>query len=213
MASNEERQNLSRHVMGRRTLFAISAAGLTGLVAWLHSEFPGESDQPPPGPPKIVSIVDFTAAGVRLGVTEVPQILKSDREWRRQLGYMAYRVTRKSATELPYSGAYWKHHEPGLYRCICCATALFSSETKFDSGTGWPSFWRPIAKENITTSDDRSFGAVRTAVSCRRCDAHLGHVFEDGPDPTGLRYCMNSVSLTFEKAVVNHGRLHIQSHI
>ena len=108
-------------------------------------------------------------------------------------------MTRHAATERPFSGEYWNNHDKGLYRCICCATALFSSDTKFESGTGWPSFWEPIAKENVHESSDFSLGMARTAVSCRLCEAHLGHVFDDGPKPTGLRYCMNSLSLRFVK--------------
>jgi peptide-methionine (R)-S-oxide reductase len=147
----------------------------------------------------MVKIVRFTDSGTRQGVLEVHKIVKNDDEWRKQLSPVAFEVTRRAGTEAAFTGSYWNLHDTGLYRCICCDTALFSSETKFDSGTGWPSFWAPIAKENIQELPDYSLG-VRTAVSCRRCDAHLGHVFDDGPMPTGLRYCMNSVALRFIKS-------------
>jgi peptide-methionine (R)-S-oxide reductase len=149
--------------------------------------------------PKEVKIVQFSDAGQRENIATLPLVVKTDAEWKQQLSPDSFEVTRHAATERPYSGEYWNNHDKGLYRCICCGTALFSSETKFESGTGWPSFWEPIAKENVRESNDLSLDMTRTAVSCRLCDAHLGHVFDDGPKPTGLRYCMNSLSLHFVK--------------
>jgi peptide-methionine (R)-S-oxide reductase len=149
--------------------------------------------------PKEVKIVQFSDTGQRGDIASLPLVVKTDAEWKQQLSPAAFEVTRHAATERPYSGENWNNHDKGLYRCICCGTALFRSDTKFESGTGWPSFWEPIAKENVRENTDFSLNMTRTAVSCRLCDAHLGHVFDDGPKPTGLRYCMNSLSLRFVK--------------
>jgi peptide-methionine (R)-S-oxide reductase len=148
-----------------------------------------------------VPIERFSAAGKSEGVVHIGKVVKSESEWRTQLSPSAFHVARQAGTEHPFSGEYATTHADGIYRCICCDTALYDSATKFESGTGWPSFWQPISRFNVVQSTDSSLGMERDAVSCGLCEAHLGHVFTDGPRPTGLRYCMNSVSLHFAARV------------
>lgn len=179
--------------LGSKSFLGLSIANLLGCKNDAQSKQATPSNQAA----GIVMIVPFDAQGKPQAAMQVKKIIKTDQEWQAQLSNKAFEVTRKKGTEAPYSGRYWNHHAKGIYACVCCGTALCHSDTKFESGTGWPSFWQPIAKENITNVPDNSHGMKRTEVVCTQCDAHLGHVFDDGPKPTGLRYCLNSVSLKF----------------
>ncbi|MDP1636379.1 MAG: peptide-methionine (R)-S-oxide reductase MsrB [Gallionellaceae bacterium] len=143
-----------------------------------------------------VTVMQFADDGKPMGRATLAKVYK-DAEWKKRLSPLAYEVTRRQGTERAFSQPGHDRHEPGLYRCVCCDNALFDSATKYDSGTGWPSFWKPIAPENVREITDRMFGMTRIEVRCTLCEAHLGHVFDDGPKPTGLRYCMNTVALRF----------------
>jgi peptide-methionine (R)-S-oxide reductase len=185
----------------RRRVFLAGAVATIGTLALWQWRKPTilAAAHAASGEPGEVTVVLFSDAGERLKKDRVPKVVKSEDEWRKQLSGNVFDITRHADTEIAFTGKYWNLHDRGLYRCICCDNALFDSATKFESGTGWPSFWSPIAAENVTEIRDSTYGMVRTAVACTECDAHLGHVFDDGPQPTGLRYCMNSASLRFVK--------------
>jgi len=187
--------------LGRRAFLVSTASAVAGVVlcslrkpATLEAAVPAA--QSVPGE---VTIVEFSDDGKKIKKERVPKVVKTEEEWKQLLSPASFAITRHADTELSFSGQYWNLHDRGLYRCICCNNALFKSDTKFESGTGWPSFWAPIARENVREERDTTLGMTRTAVNCTLCDAHLGHVFDDGPPPTGLRYCMNSASLKFVK--------------
>ena len=184
----------------RRAFIFGGATAVSALVFWTVNELGSYALADPPEPdtkPGKFTIIEFGKDGQRLDSVQREKIRKTKAEWKKQLSVDSYRVTRRAETESPESGELVHEHRAGIFRCICCDNALFASSAKFESGTGWPSFWEPIAAENLYEKMDMSLGIVRREVKCTLCDAHLGHVFTDGPDPTGLRYCMNSVALRF----------------
>ncbi len=175
--------------LDRRGLLRAGLALVLGIAALSRTRLGSAAER--------VTVERFSPAGRSEGRVELPKLIKTDAAWRQQLPAASYEVARRAATEPAFSGEYDHNQADGLYRCICCDTALYDSRTKYDSGTGWPSFWQPISTLNVHKVIDRTLGMVRDEITCTLCDAHLGHVFADGPRPTGLRYCMNSVALRF----------------
>ncbi len=194
-----------------RREFIFGAAAFAGIsaIAWRYGGRLGLATGAGPissrspdknAKPGTVTIVQFDDTGKRLGAVTAAKVGKSDAEWRKILTPNQYDIARRADTEMAFTGEGYNRHDKGIYRCVCCANALYSSDTKYDSETGWPSFWAPIAKENVTQRSDDSLGIERTEVICTLCDAHLGHVFDDGPQPTGLRFCMNAAAMRFVPA-------------
>jgi peptide-methionine (R)-S-oxide reductase len=185
----------------RRLFLWTGGAAVAGIgLVTLHDPPGVEASRAVHGTPGEVAIASFANDGSLLGVATVAKIVKSDGVWACQLGSNAFGIARTADTEMPFSSPLLREHRAGVFRCLCCATALFASTTKFDSHTGWPSFWQSIARQNLVERPDLSLGVERTEMRCTRCESHLGHVFNDGPEPTGLRFCANGASLQFSAA-------------
>jgi methionine-R-sulfoxide reductase len=186
-------------MINRRTVLKATGAVLFQATAGCIRHA-GAADKGPTTKEANVKVKVFNKAGELVGPIEMPRVVKSDEEWKKQLTADQYKVARAKGTERPFCGNLLDNHEKGVYTCVCCGLPLFSSDSKFNSGTGWPSFFQPVAKENVIEHSDTTYGMERVEILCARCDCHLGHVFEDGPRPTGLRYCVNSESLSFTKS-------------
>ena len=197
---NPSRDEASRTTTRRVFLAGAAATTLAATILYLRRPPGVEASTTIHGTPGQVTVVEFTPDGHSLGPRTEARIVKTDGEWYRQLGANSFHIARQADTETPFYGACLHERRAGIFRCVCCQLALFRSGTKFDSGTGWPSFWQPIAPQNITQRSDRTLGFERTEALCTRCEGHLGHIFSDGPEPTGLRFCMNSASLQFQPA-------------
>jgi len=189
--------------MQTRREFLITGVSLVGAMTWAAcspagaGKDDGKEKKEGTAVPTNVKVAVFNKAGELVGPIEMPKVVKTDAEWEAQLTPAQYRIARGKDTERAFCGTLLDNKKEGVYTCVCCGLPLFSSDSKFNSGTGWPSFFKPVSKENVTEDRDESHGMVRVEILCGRCDGHLGHVFEDGPRPTGLRYCVNSESLSF----------------
>ncbi len=199
--SDVSRDEASRKVTRRVFLSGCVAVAAGSAMVVAHSAPGEEASTEVHGTPGVVTVVLFSDDGRKLGTQTVAKVVKTDGAWYRQLGKISFDIVRRADTEMPSEANAERNHGAGVFRCLGCDTALFSSQTKFNSGTGWPSFFAPIAKENLKEVEDRSLSETRTEVRCVRCEGHLGHVFDDGPEPTGLRYCMNAGAMRFAAAV------------